>query len=130
MVCSLILSSSSNATAERSAPIADRPTSVITETTWFTVSASASIEVACCSLAVRSAAADKLLGQPAAHLLGLALAGDVDVGPDPFGDLAAPPDRHRADVVVPVPARLRADPVGGLEGPVAPDGLPPLVLDA
>ncbi|GAA0963744.1 hypothetical protein GCM10009550_59930 [Actinocorallia libanotica] len=49
---------SSSATAERSAPIAERPTSVITETTWLTVSASASIEVACCSRAVRSAAAD------------------------------------------------------------------------
>ncbi len=49
---------SSSATAERSAPIAVRPTSVMTSTTCSTVSASASIEVACCSRAVRSAAAD------------------------------------------------------------------------
>ena len=51
-------SGSSSATAERSAPIAVRPTSVMTSTTCSTVSASASIEVACCSRAVRSAAAD------------------------------------------------------------------------
>ena len=51
-------SGSSIATAERSAPMADRPTSVITSTTCSTVSASASIEVACCSRAVRRAAAD------------------------------------------------------------------------
>ena len=51
-------SASSSATAERSAPIAVRPTSVMTSTTCSTVSASASIEVACCSRAVRSAAAD------------------------------------------------------------------------
>ncbi len=52
------LSSSSSATAERRAPIAVRPTSVITSTTCSTSSASASIAVACCSRAVRSAAAD------------------------------------------------------------------------
>ena len=51
-------SGSSIATAERSAPIADRPTSVMTSTTCSTVMASASIEVACCSRTVRSAAAD------------------------------------------------------------------------
>jgi hypothetical protein len=49
---------SSSATADRWAPIAVRPTSVITSTTCSTVSASASIEVACCSRAVRRAAAD------------------------------------------------------------------------
>ena len=49
---------SSSATADRCAPIAVRPTSVITSTTCSTVSASASMEVACCSRAVRSAAAD------------------------------------------------------------------------
>jgi hypothetical protein len=57
-VCSRSPSESSRATADRSAPTADRPTSVITSTTCSTVSASASIEVACCSRAVRSAAAD------------------------------------------------------------------------
>ena len=51
-------SGSSSATADRSAPTADRPTSVITSTTCSTVSASASIDVACCSRAVRRAAAD------------------------------------------------------------------------
>ena len=51
-------SGSSSATADRSAPMADRPTSVMTSTTCSTVSASASIEVACWSRAVRSAAAD------------------------------------------------------------------------
>ena len=55
---SRVPSESSSATAERSAPIAVRPTSVMTSTTCSTVSASASIEVACCSRAVRSAAAD------------------------------------------------------------------------
>ncbi len=57
-VCTRSRSGSSRATAERSAPIADRPTSVITSTTCSTVSASASMEVACCSRAVRSAAAE------------------------------------------------------------------------
>ena len=52
------LSSSRSATAERSAPIAVRPTSVITSTTCSTSRASASMAVACCSRAVRSAAAD------------------------------------------------------------------------
>ena len=51
-------SGSSSATADRSAPIAERPTSVITSTTCLTVMASASIEVACCSRTVRSAAAE------------------------------------------------------------------------
>ena len=46
------------ATADRSAPTADRPTSLMTWTTCSTVSASASIDVACWSLAVRRAAAD------------------------------------------------------------------------
>ena len=58
IVCSCSRSRSSRATADRSAPIAERPTSVITSTTWSTVSASASMDVACCSRAVRNAAAD------------------------------------------------------------------------
>ncbi len=58
MVRSRSRSVSTMATTDRSAPIADLPTSVMTWTTCSTVIASASIEVACCSLAVRSAAAD------------------------------------------------------------------------
>ena len=58
MVRSRSRSVSRIATADRSAPIAERPTSVMTWTTCSTVRASASIDVACCSRAVRSAAAD------------------------------------------------------------------------
>src|SRR5580698_620545 len=114
------LSGSSSATAERSAPIAVRPTSVMTSTTCSTVSASASIEVACCSRAVRSAAA---------HLLGLALAGHVGAGTDPLDDLAVPLDRHRAHVVVPVGAALGADPVPVVENLAGADALTPVALD-
>ena len=53
----------------------------------------------------------QLLGQPAAHLLGLALAGDIGTGADPLDDLPVPLDRHRADVVVPVGAGPGPDPV-------------------
>ena len=58
MIRSRSRSLSTSATADRSAPIADWPTSVMTPTTSCTDSASASSEVACCSLEVRSAAAD------------------------------------------------------------------------
>ena len=47
----------------------------------------------------------QLVGQPAAHLLGLALAGHVGAGADPLGDLPVPLDRHRPHVVVPVGRR-------------------------
>jgi len=51
------------------------------------------MDVACCSRAVRSAAADSCSVSRPAHLLGLALAGDVGAGPDPFDDLPVPLNR-------------------------------------
>ena len=75
--------------------------------------------------------------QPAAHLLGFALAGDVGAGSHPLDDLAVPFDRHGADVVVPVGAGPGPDPVPVVEGlpgldtglPVAPDPVPVLGMD-
>jgi len=76
-----------------------------------------------------SAAGGQLLGQAAAHLLGLPLAGHVAAGADPLDDLAVPLDRDRAHVVVPVRAALGADPVPVVEDLAGPDALAPVTLD-
>ena len=67
----------------------------------------------------------QLLGQPAAHLLGLALAGDVGTGADPLDDPPVSLDRHGADVVMAVGAGPGPDPVAVVEGLTGLDaGLP------
>ncbi len=71
----------------------------------------------------------QLVGQPAAHLLGLALAGHVGAGADPLGDLPVPLDRHRPHVVVPVGAAPGAHPEPVIEDPAGAQALPPVPLD-
>ena len=71
----------------------------------------------------------QLLGEPAAHLVGLALAGDIGARAHPLHDRAIPLDRHRPDVVVAVRAGLRADPVTAVENRAGLDAAEPVPLD-
>ena len=71
----------------------------------------------------------QLLGQPTAHLLGLALRGDVSTGAHPLDDPAVPLDRHSAHVVVPVGAGPAANPVAAVEDLAGPDAVAPGRLD-
>ena len=70
----------------------------------------------------------QLLGQPAAHLLSLALAGDIGAGPDPFNDLPVPLNRDGPHVVMPVRPGLGADPVTAVEYFPGADAFPPFPL--
>jgi hypothetical protein len=71
----------------------------------------------------------QLLGQPAAHLLSLALAGDIRAGPDPFNDLPVPLNRDGTHVVMPVRPGLGPDPVTAVEYFPGADAFAPFPLD-
>ena len=95
--------------------MADRPTSVITSTTCSHRQRLGQHRGGLLEPGGAQRRGRQLLGQPAAHLLGLALAGDVGAGAHPLDDLAVPLDRHRAHVVVPVGPGLGAHPVAAVE---------------
>ena len=111
------------------APIAVRPTSVITSTTCSTSSASASIAVACCSRAVRSAAADswsvsRCRISSASRWLVTSVQAPTHSAILPSRSIGT--DAH---VVVPVPAAPGPHPEPLFEQPAGPQRLPPVPLD-
>ncbi len=70
----------------------------------------------------------ELVGQAAAHLLGLTLGGDVGVGAHPLDHAAVADDRDGPDLEVAVAAGAGADAVGPLEHGPAAQGLAPGLL--
>src|SRR5262249_10919614 len=71
----------------------------------------------------------ELLGQPAAHLIGLTLTGDVGARAHPFDNGAIPFDWHGPDVVVPIRTRLGANTVTAIEDRSRADAVAPVALN-